>query len=481
MLDLLKKIFRKETVRVRIAPSPTGYLHIGTARTALFNWIFARQNKGKFILRIEDTDLERSDPKYEKDIIEGLTWLGLEWDEGPGVNGKYGPYRQSERLDIYEKYLKQLLEENKAYYCSCSKDELDRERQEQMKRGEAPKYSGKCRSKNVPENEAQIIRFKAESGTISFHDIIRGEISFDAKLIGDIAIAKNTRTPLYNFAVVIDDYTMRITHVIRGEDHIANTPKQILLQQALGFPEPKYGHLPLILDPDRSKMSKRFSATSINEYKEQGYLPEALINFIALLGWHPTDDSEKMEISEIIEKFDLERIQKGGAIFDVQKLDWLNSQYIQGKSPEELFNLAGDSLTENQKRDKERILKLLKVGKSRMRKLSDIKALMDSFELNAYEKELLNWKQTPPSKTKEYLEGSEKILSEISEKNFAQRELEKGIMPFADAEGRGEVLWPLRVALSGQNKSPGPFEIMEVIGKEEALRRINIAIKKLES
>lgn len=479
MLDLLKKIFRKETVRVRIAPSPTGYLHIGTARTALFNWIFARQNKGKFILRIEDTDLERSDPKYEKDIIEGLTWLGLEWDEGPGVNGKYGPYRQSERLDIYEKYLKQLLEENKAYYCSCSKDELDRERQEQMKRGEAPKYSGKCRDKRVSKSEAQIIRFKAESGTISFHDIIRGEISFDAKLIGDIAIAKNTRTPLYNFAVVIDDYTMRITHVIRGEDHIANTPKQILLQQALGFPEPKYGHLPLILDPDRSKMSKRFSATSINEYKEQGYLPEALTNFIALLGWHPTDDSEKMEISEIIEKFDLERIQKGGAIFDVQKLNWLNAQYIKERGDRELAGdiqaLYGDQIKDSPAKT----LKILRVGKERMVKLQDYLELTDSFGLSEYDGKFLNWKNTDQSQTKENLRKTLEIIKGVLLHEFNRESLERLIMPFADAEGRGAVLWPLRVALSGKDKSPGPFEIMEVIGKEETLKRIEKAIEKI--
>ena len=281
-------------VRVRLAPSPTGYLHIGTARTALFNYLFAKKHEGQFILRVEDTDIERSEKKYEKDIMDGLRWLGLEWDEGPveaategqllvnQYKGDFGPYRQSGRTAIYEKYLKKLLDEGHAYYCYCTKEELEAERQAMLSQGLAPKYSGRCRNgKPSDANDPQIIRFKVPDVRVSFRDMIRGEISFNAGLIGDIAIAKNLQTPLYNFVVVIDDHEMEITHVIRGEDHINNTPKQILFMEALGFSRPHYAHLPLILDPDRSKMSKRYSATAIQEYRNQGYLPEAVINFLA--------------------------------------------------------------------------------------------------------------------------------------------------------------------------------------------------------
>lgn len=479
----LQKVFSRltktEEIRVRIAPSPTGYLHIGTARTALFNWLFAKKNNGVFILRIEDTDLERSEEKYEKDILEGLAWLGLIWDEGPG-KGKYGPYRQSERLDSYEKYLKKLLDEGKAYYCDCSKEELEKDRQEQQKRGESPKYSGKCRQKNVTAQQAQLIRFKIGEGEVKFQDLIRGEISFNSGLIGDIAIAKNLRTPLYNFAVIVDDYEMKISHVIRGEDHIANTPKQILIQKALSFPHPQYAHLPLILDPDRSKMSKRYSATSIKEYRMQGYLPEALLNFIALLGWHPIGDREKMPIREIIKEFDLSRIQKGGAVFDVQKLDWLNAQYLKERNEKELADLIRGLYGEQIQDPPEKLLKILKVGKDRMVKLSDYFNLRESFELSEYPAELLIWKNSSKPQTKKNLQKTKEIAKEILQHEFSRETLEGLIMPLADSEGRGEVLWPLRVALSGKDKSPGPFEIMDVIGKEETLKRLGAALEKIE-
>ena len=466
-------LFKKEEVRVRIAPSPTGYLHIGTARTALFNWLFAKKSGGKFILRIEDTDLERSEKKYEKDIIDGLKWLGLEWDEGP--------YRQSERLDIYEKYLLQLLKKGDAYYCSCSKEELEKERQRQIAGGESPKYNGRCRNQNISEKKAELIRFKVNTGQVEFQDIIRGEISFDAGLIGDIAIAKNLKTPLYNFAVVIDDYEMKISHVIRGEDHIANTPKQILIQRSLDFPEPAYAHLPLILDPDRSKMSKRYSATSIKEYKEQGYLPEALVNFIALLGWHPADDREKMLISEIIEKFDLSRIQKGGAVFDVQKLNWLNSQYIKEKNNEEILHLLRELYGKDLIGNDTEILKIIKTAKQRMNKLSDFNDVQLAFNLADYSPELLIWKNTQKEKILVNLKLTKELLRSLLLNEFDQNNIESQFMPLANTNGRGEVLWPLRVALSGKDKSPGPFEIMDVIGKEETLRRVEIAIKKLSN
>lgn len=448
-------------------------------------------------MRIEDTDLERSEKKFEDDILAGLAWLGLTWDEGPRPTqrgelpnsksqipnyvGKYGPYRQSERLDTYEKHLKALLEKGAAYYCDCTKEELDTEKKKQMEKGESPRYSGKCRLKNVNSQQAFVIRFKIDKGEISFNDLIRGRISFDAALIGDIAIAKNLKTPLYNFAVVIDDYEMKISHVIRGEDHIANTPKQLLLQNALDFPHPQYAHLPLILDPDRSKMSKRYSATSIQEYKKAGYLPNALINFIALLGWHPTDDREKMTIAEIVKKFELGRIQKGGAVFDTQKLDWLNSEYIKETSPDMLYrmleNLYGTEMSGN----KTAALKILETSISRMTKLEEFKNLRNSFELSEYEPKLLIWKNSTEEKTLANLKLVQELIRSLLVSEFSQKDLETQIMPVADTNGRGEVLWPLRVALSGQEKSPGPFEIMTIIGKEEAVKRVQMAIQKLES
>lgn len=462
---------KNQTVRVRLAPSPTGYLHIGTARTALFNWLFAKKHNGKFILRVEDTDLERSDKKYEKDILEWLRWLGLNWDEGP--------YRQSERLDIYASYLQKLLDQGNAYYCGCSKENLEKKREEQLKRGESPRYDGKCRDKNIPAEKAQLIRFKIEPTEVAFTDLIRGEILFDAALIGDIAIAKNLKTPLYNFAVVIDDYEMRISHVIRGEDHIANTPKQILIQKALGFSQPFYAHLPLILDPDKSKMSKRLSAASVKEYKDEGYLPEALLNFMALLGWHPVDDQEKMALADIVQKFDISRVQKSGAVFDIKKLTWLNSQYIKEKTSEELLRLIEEFYGEKTFPDRKEVKKLLNMGKDRMEKLSDFKTVKESFDLSECEVNLLCWKDAPLRETRINLEKLLELIKELPAQQFNRENLEAKLMPFADSVGRGETLWPLRVALTGKEKSPGPFEVMEVTGKEEAIKRIESAIRNL--
>ena len=297
---------KSDTVRVRIAPSPTGPLHIGTARTALFNYLFARKNQGNFILRIEDTDLERSDPKWEKDVVENLKWLGILWDEGPDIGGKYKPYRQSERKDIYEKYIKKLYDEGYLYWCFCTKEELEAQREDQMARGEAPRYMGRCRNLSLKEQEKfrqegrkGILRFKVPEKIIKVNDLIRGKLEFNTSLLGDIAVAKDFSIPLYNFAVVIDDFEMKINYVIRGEDHISNIPKQVLFQEALGFPRPNYAHLPLILGPDRSKLSKRHGAVKVQDYKEDGYLPEALINFMALLGWNPGTKEEIFSLEEL--------------------------------------------------------------------------------------------------------------------------------------------------------------------------------------
>ncbi|MBC7074377.1 glutamate--tRNA ligase, partial [Candidatus Parcubacteria bacterium] len=322
-------------IRVRFAPSPTGYLHIGGVRTALFNFLFAKKNQGVFILRIEDTDKERSKKEYEENIMESLRWLGIEWDEGPDKGGPFGPYRQSERGEFYKKYLQKLLNEGKAYYCFCTKEELEAERQYLLSLGQAPRYSGKCRNlpkevveKNLKEKKESVIRLKVEPQKVVFFDLIRGKIEVEAELLGDFVIAKSLTEPLYNFACVVDDYEMKITHVIRGEEHISNTPKQILIQKALGFPQPQYAHLPLILAPDRSKLSKRHGAVSVWEYKKMGYLPEALLNFLAFLGWNPGTNREIYSLSALIKDFSLERIQKSGAVFNQKKLDFLNGFYI---------------------------------------------------------------------------------------------------------------------------------------------------------
>lgn len=467
-------------IRTRIAPSPTGFLHIGTARTALFNYLFTKKQDGQFILRVEDTDLERSDVAYEKDIIDSLRWLGLEWDEGPEeassgggllVNkykGDYGPYRQSERLEIYKKYLQELLDKDYAYYCYCAKEELEEERQAMLTQGLAPKYSGRCRNEGrgsrAGDRIPQLIRFKIPDKKVSFKDIIRGEISFNTGILGDIAIAKNLTAPLYNFAAVIDDWEMKISHVIRGEDHIPNTPKQLLIMEALGFERPYYAHLPLILDSDRSKMSKRFAATAVKEYQERGYLSGALVNFMALLGWHPADNKELFSMPELIQEFDLKRVQKAGAIFNVEKLNWVNGQYLKQLDDQKLLETIGQSVTEQN-------LKILHLLKDRLVRLEDFKKLSESFfNFPDYSASLLLWKNQSKENAAANLEEIKKIIDNP-----------KAISQFAEKAGRGEVFWPLRAALSGLEASPGPLEILDVLGMEEAIKRIDIAIEKLKN
>ena len=332
----------KKPVRVRFAPSPTGPLHIGGARTTLVNWLFARHTGGALVLRIEDTDRERSKKAYEDELLEGLAWLGFDWDEGPmlggGEKGDFGPYRQSERTEIYKKYLEELLEKGEAYYCYCTKEDLEAQKQVMAAQGLPPKYSGHCRNLAAPPGgkRPEVIRFKIPETKVEFTDMVRGKVVFDAGLFGDQVIAKDVNSPLYNFAVVVDDALMQITHVIRGEEHLSNTPKQILMARSLGFAAPIFAHLPLILNPDRSKMSKRFADTALSEYRKKGYLPDAIINFIALMGWHPKDDREVMTREELVKLFDIERVQKAGAIFNQEKLDWLNREYLKMMSDDEI-------------------------------------------------------------------------------------------------------------------------------------------------
>lgn len=485
----------KSGVRVRFAPSPTGFLHIGSARTALFNWLFARQRDGKFILRIEDTDIERSEPRFERDIIEEIKWLGLDWDEGVDIGGDYGPYRQSERLDLYEKYLLRLIDENKSYYCFCSKEQLEGDRQAMLAQGLAPKYSGRCRHLSEEEiknrfekGEPAVIRFKTPETEIEFNDLIRGKIKINAALIGDIIIARNLRSSLFVFSCAVDDFEMKITHVIRGEDHISNTPKQILIQKALGFDELKYAHLPLILSSDRSKMSKRFLDTALADYRKQGYLPEAIVNFLALLGWHPKNEKEIFSPEELIKEFDIKRIQKAGAVFNLEKLEWLNAQYIKKLSLDYLAEKIKEFIPPEwgSEKNKELLIKAIAAEKERMKILIDFKEMADFFfELPDYELKLLAWPRTSEEVKidKEKILANLKFLAEEIDKifkvDFNKENLEKIIMPLTEVWGRGELLWPLRVSLSGKEASPGPFEIMEILSKEETLRRLKIAIDKL--
>jgi glutamyl-tRNA synthetase len=494
MLEEDFKFKKPGEVRVRIAPSPTGFLHIGLARTALFNYLFAKQNEGSFILRIEDTDVERSSPEYEKDIIESLKWLGLEWSEGPDVGGEYGPYRQSQRGNIYAKYLDKLLNEDKAYYCFCSEQDLEAERQYKMSIGEPYRYSGKCANlpkatteKYLAEGKPAVFRFRVPTKKISFDDLIRGRLEFDTGLMGDIVIAKDLATPLYNFAVVVDDFEMKISHVIRGEDHISNTPKQILIQQALGFPRPEYAHLPLILGPDRTKLSKRHGAVAISEYKKAGYLPEALINFMAFLGWNPGEEREIYSLASLVKEFSLDKVQKGGAVFNLKRLDFLNGFYIRQKSIERLTELCLPYLKESgligeKAIDLEQLKKIVAIYQERLKKLSEISELTEFFfkEKIEYDKNLLRWGEMSDKEIKEALLKLEKLLSKIKPEDWNKENLENILMPEAEKTGdRGELLWPLRVALTGKEASAGPFEIAEILGKEKTLQRIKEAKEKI--
>ena len=518
--------------RVRIAPSPTGVLHIGTARTALFNYLFAKKYDGNFILRIEDTDKERSDAKYEKDIIDGLKWLGLEWTEGPEKDGKYGPYKQSERMPIYAKYLEKLLSEGKAYYCFCSEDELNTQKEYLRSIGQSLIYSGKCKDLSTQEvveklknKEPFIIRFKTPNRKVKFKDLIRGDLEFDSSLIGDIAIAKSLTLPLYNFAVVVDDFEMKISHIIRGEDLLSNTPKQILIQEALGFSQPKYAHLPLILGSDKSKLSKRHGAVGLLEYKRKGYLPETMINFIAFLGWNPGTEKEIFSLKSLIKEFSLEKVQSGGAIFNIKRLEFLNAFYVRQKSVEKitefcipyfikagfievteeniskpLVKLSGQTeLIPKQKFkiketgeiiDQNYLERIISLYHERLKIFSEITELTDFFFKKEiwYERDLLIWKDIENHNLVSAFAKLGSLLFKIEDKDWSKDNLEKILMPEAEKFGkeigsekgdRGYLLWPLRVSLTGHKNSAGPFEIAEILGKEKTLKRIKNASSKL--
>jgi len=480
-----------KNIRVRFPPSPTGRLHLGNIRTALYNWLFARQNGGVFLFRIEDTDKERSKPEYEASIIEALNWIGLDWDEGIGKEGRGKPgmkYRQSERVDIYDKYLAQLLAEKKAYYCYCTKEELEADKTELVKKNLPQVYVGRCRNLEAPPvgKEPQVIRFRMPDGKIEFDDIVREHVVFDGKLIGDFAIGRKPgEMPLYHFAVTIDDYQMEITHVIRGEEHLGNTPKQIAIQRALGLPEPTYAHLPLILNANRGKLSKREADTALLDYRDKGYLPAVMLNFLALLGWHPSGNDEIFSKEELIKVFDLRRVQKAGAVFNQEKLDWLNREHMKKMSDEEIakavLSLAPSPFAGSTP-DVSLLAKIVSVERSRAVTLRDFATLGEFFfKLPEYEASLLIWKESPKEEIMKALKDAAAAVTKVSEGGFNRETLSRELSFAIGERNRGVVLWPLRVALSGQKSSPDPTEIMEVIGKKESLVRIALAQKKFES
>jgi len=490
-------------IRVRIPPSPTGLFHIGTARTALYNFLFARHNKGQMVFRIEDTDKERSKKEYEENIASGLAKLGILGDEGVGLGGKYGPYRQSERTDIYKKYLQQLLDEDKAYYCFCSKERLEQMRAEQQAKHAPPRYDGKCcklnpaeSKKRVQNGESAVIRLRVPSDEdLRFNDIVRGETIILSKELDDFVIARKIDDPLYNFTVVVDDHTMDITHVIRGEDHISNTPKQIIIYRAFGWQLPEFAHLPLILNEDKSKLSKRKNKVSVDDFLNEGYLPEALINFLALIGWNTSDEQEIFSMEELIEKFSLDRVHKGGAVFDIKKLEWINGEYIKKEIKDDLdgfFKKLKPFIKDKLPSKKDKLIKQMLQDpdfEGRFKKLSEIPEALSSFfdDVQDYPLELIMFAKFSITKDilKIVLEKAKSIISDIDwEKGDSSKnkELSDKMVSIVSELGlkNGQVLWPIRVALSGMEKSPNFSTLMVYLGKEEILKRLDFALSKIK-
>jgi glutamyl-tRNA synthetase len=473
--DIMKYMANKE-IRVRMAPSPTGYAHIGSARTALFNWLFAKHEGGKFILRIEDTDKERSKKEYEDDLLEGFKWMGIDWDEF---------YRQSDRIPIYSKYIQKLLDEGKAFWCYHSEDELEKERQEQSASKAVPRhvcgYKRQGTRDKGQNEEGGIIRLAVDENSdkkIKFKDLIRGEIEFEERLMGDFSVAKDINSPLYNFAATVDDYEMGSSHVIRGEEHVSNTPRQILIQKALGFESPDYAHLPLLLGTDKSKLSKRNGAASLSEYKKMGYLPEALANFICLLSFTAPDGKEIVTMEELIDIFELSKVHKSGAVFDMRKLDWINGEYIKNLSDEKLAEKILQITNEELQMTKDGLVKVMPLAKERMKKLSDIAEFDFFFKKPEYKSELLKWKERTNEEIKSSLGKSRKVVEEtgVDDESVLRNRLDEISDEIGD---RGLIYWPLRVALSGQKYSPDPVKIAAILGKEKTLERVSEAIGKL--
>jgi glutamyl-tRNA synthetase len=491
-------------VRVRIAPSPTGPLHIGTARTALYNYLHARHVGGTFILRLEDTDQARSSIAYEKDILDGLHWLGLAWDEGPEVagdaaKGPHAPYRQMERLELYAEAARQLLAEDKAYPCYCTPDELAAERARQEAAREPPRYWGRCatltpeeRAGFEAEGRRPAIRFRVGEGTVAFDDIIRGRVEIDvANLGGDFVIVRADGSPLYHFTVVVDDAEMVVTDVIRGEDHLSNTPKHILLFRALGHELPRFGHLPLILNPDRSKMSKRKSQTAVSDYIAQGFIREALVNYLALLGWATGTEEEILSLEEIVLRFDIADVHKGGAVFDRERLEWLNGQWIRRLSSEDLIDrlrpfvaAEHDAGRIDRMPDDEELAALLPVVRDRLPTLGAIGDLVGFLWVDRLDVDpaTLVPKRWDRETAVEGLRAAAATIDATAQIAFEADELEPPLRALADERGwkAGDLFMAIRVAVTGRTATPPLFDTLVALGRERTLERIRAAIELLE-
>lgn len=478
-----------ETVRVRFAPSPTGHLHVGGLRTALYNFLFARKYGGTFILRIEDTDRARYVEGAVENLINTLSWAGLKYDEGPGIGGDFGPYVQSERTDIYRSCAANLIEKEAAYRCFCSPERLEQMRHELERKKLTPKYDRTClrlSEKEIQENLASrkpfVVRMKIpDAGSIRFSDIIRGDVEFSAEQIDDQVLLKSDGYPTYHLANVVDDHLMKISHVIRGEEWLSSTPKHVLLYQFFGWELPKFAHLPLLLNPDRSKLSKRQGDVAVEDYRKSGYLPEALVNFIALLGWSPGDDREIFSLEELGKEFSLEKVNKAGAIFNLEKLNWLNFQHLRRKTDSDVLTMLRRQLDqsgiEHEKFSDKYLLEVVAAMRERVTFVKDFVEKSPYFfqAPKEYDDAVVKkrWKQ----QSSEYLR---KLATEFSKLGNPQREnYEVALKQTAESLkiGNGELIHPLRLAVSGRGEGPGVYEIVSIIGKEETIRRINSAIE----
>jgi len=485
----------KKPVRVRFAPSPTGYPHVGNIRTALFNWLFARRYGGKFIVRIEDTDVTRKVEGAEKGILDSLRWLELDWDEGPDVGGDYGPYYQSQRLKMYKDAAEKLIAQGDAYYCYCSPERLDAMRSEQVKRKQPPGYDRHCReltpeerAKKEAEGIVPVVRFKVPlEGQTPFRDLIYGNVVFENNTLDDFVLLKSDGYPTYHLANVVDDHAMEISHVIRAEEWVSSTPRHLLLYQALGFEPPEFVHHPMILGPDRAKLSKRHGSVSILDYRDQGYLSQTMFNFLALIGWSLDDKTEIIPRQTLVDSFSLERIGKTGAIFNREKLDWMNGVYIRSLSPDEFFDAAqpylmtdvaaGEALIGNE----DYVRAILPLVQERVKKLLEVVELTKFFFADGleYDPQMLIGKKMDKDATVKALKAAQQRLEAL--KAFDTDSLEAVLRPLAPALElkTGQLFGVLRVAVTGQTAAPPLFETMAVLGRERSLKRIAAALSKL--
>ncbi|HHV56706.1 MAG TPA: glutamate--tRNA ligase [Firmicutes bacterium] len=486
-----------EKVRVRFAPSPTGKLHIGGARTALFNWLLARHTGGTFVLRIEDTDLERSTRASVDQIIASLKWLGLDWDEGPEIGGEYGPYYQSQRLHLYEDKAQELIEKGLAYLCYCTPEELAAKREEARRTGRPPRYDGRCRNLSeeecarlAAEGRQPVIRFKVpETGETVVDDLIRGRVAFQNSILDDFVLVKSNGMPTYNFACVVDDHAMGLTHIIRAEEHLSNTPRQVLLYQALGYELPKFAHVPMILAPDRSKLSKRHGATSVEEFREQGYLKEGIINYLALLGWSPEGTDEIMPLERIVEEFSLERISKNAAIYDIKKMTWINGHYLRELPLERVVEEALPFLkkegligAEPTEEELELATASIALTRDRAKTLVELTDGVSYFFKDdwAYDEKGVR-KHFAPVGTAERLRQARERLAGVEP--FSAEAVETAYRTLAAELGvkAAQLIHPTRLAVSGRTIGPGLFELMALLGREKCLARLDRAVAFIEA